>query len=250
MKTSFLIAIAATIVIAAAATASAQMGYQPSTNAPRPTGVTTDVPKHEQANTTKEVRASLVKPLNEAIELGKKGDFKSALATTKEADASVTDKGPYEEYVVSKMIGQYAGQLHDDATAAAAFDRALASGAMPEDERAQMLRLDMGENINAKNFAKAVTAGEELQKSGKLDADAASDLSLAYYQKGDYKQALKTAQLAADQQSASGAPREQTLKILMNSQVKVGDQPGAKKTHDRLCALSPQPSDIQCGAKK
>ncbi|MGQ0742496.1 MAG: hypothetical protein ACT4OG_09445 [Alphaproteobacteria bacterium] len=194
------------------------------------------------------VRQELAVTLNAAIELAKKGDTQAALAKAKEADASVSDKSPYEEYAVAKLVGQYSAQLRDHKNAAAAFDRALASGAMPEEERPQILRINLGLNINAGNYAKAIATGEELRKTGKADPDALSDLSLAYYQSSDFKSALRTAQASLDlQTTAPSQSREQTLKIMLNSQIKTGDQLGARQTRDRLCALAPPPADVKCG---
>jgi tetratricopeptide (TPR) repeat protein len=222
-----------------------ERGYQPPPQVP-----TIEYQKKvlKPGSTENAVRQELAVTLNAALELAKKGDLQGALAKVKEADGMASDKSPYEEYAVAKLLGQYSAQLHDNKTAATAFNRALASGAVPEDEKPQVLRIDLGVNINAGNYAQAVTAGEELRTLGKADPDALSDLSLAYYQKGDFKSALKTAQASLAMQGATPSQSyEQTLKILLNSQIRTNDRLGANQTRDRLCALKPPPADIKCG---
>ena len=221
-----------------------ERGYQPPPQTP-----TVEYQKKvlTPGSTEHAVRQEMAVPLSEAVELAKKSDLKGALVKAQQADGIASDKSAYEEYVVSKLIGTYAGQLGDNKAAAAGFDRALASSAMPAEERPQMLRITMGLNINAGNYVRAVSLGEELQKLGKADGDALSDLSLAYYMKGDFQSARKVAQTSINAQSATGKqPHDQTLKILLNSQIKTGDQRGARQTQDRLCAMTPPPSDVRC----
>lgn len=191
---------------------------------------------------SKGVRPDLAKSLNEAVDLGKNKNFQAALAKVKEADAAITDKTADEEFVVAKLIGQFSAQLNDNASAAAAFNRALASNAVPSEERPQILGIVMAVNINAKNYDKAVSAGEELQKLGKMNADQTTNLALAYYLKGDYPNALKTAKAAVDMQSAGGGkPSEQALSILQSAQVKTGDKTAARQTAEQLALGSNNP---------
>ncbi len=242
------IAASAAILLGAATTSAMAVGmgmsYTPApTPQPQPIAPTTGV---KPAPSTTAARPEIGKPAQEAIDLAKKNDFTNALAKIKEADA-VSDKNPYEEYLVGKLLGQILAHLHDDAGAAAALDRAVASNGAPKEELAQTLTLDMGLNINIKNYAKAISAGEQLQRLGPIDPTAAGDLALAYYFKGDYKNALQQGQTALELQSANGGtPNVQTLEIIMNSQIKTNDRAGAKKTLAMLCARPSPPSELKC----
>jgi tetratricopeptide (TPR) repeat protein len=211
------------------------MGYSapPPQPQPQPQAPGMGTKPSDANKSTTSARREIAKPVSEAIDLFKKHDYQGALAKTKEADA-VTDKNPYEEYLVAKLLGQSLGQLHQDTEAAAALDRAVASNGAPKEELADLLRLDMGYNINVKNYTKAISAGEQMQQLGQMDGDTTGDFALAYYLKGDYPNALKTAESAESLQSAKGSPNVQTLEVLMNSQIKAHDTVGSKQTLAKL----------------
>jgi tetratricopeptide (TPR) repeat protein len=233
------------------ASAAGDMGMGNYSSQPTSQPQTTPQEKSNKSGSDNVVRAGIAKPLRDAIELDKNKDIQGAFAKVKETDAAYSDKSPYEEYVVAKLLGQFAGQLHDDATAVAAFNRALASNAAPDDELPQILSVVLALNINTKDYAKAISAGERLQKLGKMSADDTANLALAYYLNNNNVNALKTAQAAIAMQTANGGnPNLQTLQILMNTQVRLGDQAGAKQTYVKLCSLPTPPPDLQCGAAK
>jgi tetratricopeptide (TPR) repeat protein len=225
------------------------MGYgaPPPQPQPQPQAPGMSSKPSDASNSTTTARREVGKPASEAIDLFKKHNYQDALSKIKEADA-VSNKNPYEEYLVAKLLGQILGQLHQDTEAAAALDRAVASNGAPKEELADLLRLDMAYNINVKSYAKAISAGEQMQQLGPMDGDTTGDFALAYYLKGDYSNALKTAKVAMDLQSAKGSPNVQTLEVLMNSQIKTRDTTGSKQTLAKLCGMPSPPAELKCSS--
>ena len=91
------------------------------------------------------------------------------------------------------LIGSAAVNLQDTATAVAAFNRVVASNAIPDADKPQMLYLAMALNAHTKDYAAAVRIGEMLQALGPLDEKSSVALAQSYYNKGDYPNALKVA---------------------------------------------------------
>ena len=61
------------------------------------------------------LRPEIGKPLQAAQELLKEGKYKDALGKVREADA-VSDRTPYENYILDRMRGSAAAGAGDDAT--------------------------------------------------------------------------------------------------------------------------------------
>lgn len=246
MKTGSLLKfIAAAITIAIGAAPAAFSGESMYTPPPQPTTKDVRVESTSKPKAT-DVRKEIAGPLREAGDLGKKKDLQGALAKVKEADA-VTDKSPYEEYVVASFLMEYSGALKDYSGAAIAINRALATNAAPEADLPKLLVKAVALNEAAKNHAQAIAAGEQLKKLGTRDPAAETNLALAYYNSGNYPGAIKTAKDSLESQTANGGkPIEQTLIVLKNAQIKAGDQKGAVQTEIRLCDMSTSEPKEQC----
>jgi tetratricopeptide (TPR) repeat protein len=197
-----------------------------------------------------DVRQDIARPLKEAVDLGKKNDFQGALAKVREADA-ITDKNPYEEYVVANFIVNFSIKSNDHATATTAINRAMASNGAPEKELPLILSTAITLNTEAKNYKQAISAGDQLEKSGKMDAASQTNVSIAYYNSGDYPNALRASKAALAMETAGGGkPIEQTLIILKNAQIKTGDTKGALQTEVQLCDISTTEPKAQCDAAR
>src|SRR4051794_10188058 len=85
------------------------------------------------------VRAALGRPLSAVQQLLKEQKYGEALAQLKEADA-ISDKTPYETFVVERMRGMAAAGAGDTATAVKSFELVLDSGKLPPSERLQVLQ--------------------------------------------------------------------------------------------------------------
>jgi hypothetical protein len=96
------------------------------------------------------VRRDIGTPINEALKAIEMNDFGVALEKVQFADR-VKNKSPYEEYMVAKYLGYIALKqpMPDYAAARAAFDRVIASGGIPDRDRASAeemaMKLHLGE---------------------------------------------------------------------------------------------------------
>jgi len=227
-------ALAVLAIVAISATSSiAQMGYTPPpphptepSSAPRPS------PTHGSGP---HLRAEIATPLQAALKLQDAKDFAGAMAKIREADA-ISGKTPEEEYVVSKFLGSIALKLNDHAGATVAFNRAVASNAVPDAEKANVLYIAMVLNAEAKNFVQAVADGEALMALGPLDEKASVALAQSYYNKGDYPNALKIAQAALAKGVTDPTNKAALLEVQTKGQAQTGNQTGAVASLEQQCA--------------
>jgi hypothetical protein len=181
--------------------------------------------------------------LNDAQKLVDKKDFAGALEKVKEADA-VSDKNPYEEYMVSKYLGFLAiNQPMPDYTAAsAAYNRQVASGGIPDMEKANVYNIAMRLNYQNMNYPEVIKDAGELQKLQPLDDVGYTVLVQSYNQTMDYQDAASAAkQWVAASTGAGKPPSEDALKLLLNAQVKTNDEAGSRQTLDQLATISSSP---------
>lgn len=95
-------------------------------------------------------RRDIGTPINEALKAIEMNDFGVALEKVQLADKA-KNKSPYEDYMVAKYLGYIALKqpMPDYAAARVAFDRAIASGGIPDRDRAGVeemaMKLRLGE---------------------------------------------------------------------------------------------------------
>ena len=179
------------------------------------------------------------KPLIDAQKAFNAGDMMTALAKIQEADA-VMPKTPYEEYNVAKVLGLiYVKQSQLD-LATAQFNRALATGAMPDADKATMYRTAMLLNFNAKDYKKAIMDGTELSPVEPLDDQGELVMIQAYYFGDDFPGAEKYGKdLLTAKKAAGKRPSKEVLETLINAQLKQNDQAGAHDTLEQLVLVEP-----------
>ena len=150
------------------------------------------------------MRPQIGKPLGEVMKL-MEGDFLAAVAKLGEADA-VKDKTPFEEYQVAKYVGLIALQrpVPDYAAAADAYNRQVASGAAPDEEKVNMYTTAIRLNYRTMNYAKLIHDGTALQMIRPLDVVSYRMLAEAYYNTMDYGRAVETAKGALASEVAAG----------------------------------------------
>src|SRR5256885_13130554 len=114
------------------------------------------------------VRPEVCKPLQAAIDALKARRSKDALARVREAQA-VPDKTPYENYLVTRVLGQAAAAAGDNATAASALESASNSSAAPENERLQLLAGAASAYYATKDYGKAASLATRYFQHGGTD---------------------------------------------------------------------------------
>jgi tetratricopeptide (TPR) repeat protein len=186
------------------------------------------------------LRASVGKPLNEAVKLAGEKKFAEAMHEVQEADM-VDKKTPYEEYKVAFFLGYLAinAMPQDLPTATVAYNRMVASGGAPEAEKVAMYDTAMRLNLAAMDYPKAIQAATELKKLNPM-SEAQQVLATAYYQTNDFVNAAAAAKEMVDETIASGKkPEAPVLALLLNSQVKTNQD--FKPTLFMLATVSTDP---------
>jgi tetratricopeptide (TPR) repeat protein len=190
-----------------------------------------------------QVRAPVGRPLNEAMKLVDMKDFAGALAKVKEADA-VMDKTPFEEYSVAKYMGFIAinQPMPDYAAATVAYNRQVASGGAPEAEKTNMYSIAMRLNYQAMSYAEVIKDATALQAIQPLDDTGYLVLIQSYYNTMDFANAATAAKAEIAAKVAAGMkPTEDVLGLLLNAQIRVKDEAGARQTLDQLAMVSSKP---------
>ena len=173
-------------------------------------------------------------------------DYPTALKAIDKAKA-VSGPTAYD----TLMINRFAMGIHvgmQDMAAAAVDAEAAADvdpAEIPDADKAAVYKPALQLAMNAKHLDKAVKYAKLYLAT--TPPPPAADMSLittALYQGGDFAGATAIAQKNIDAATAAGQkPSLSDLQIVMNSQVKQNDQPGAEKTLEALVANHGQPGD-------
>lgn len=186
------------------------------------------------------VRPEIGKPIQAALDLLKRKRAKSALAKVREAD-SVTNKTPYEAYLVERVRGQVAAAAGNAVAAARAFEATAASSAVSGAERLQFLAAAAGQYYLTKNYAKVVEICARYFKDGGSDKAVRILYVQALYLGGDFAAAAK--ELLRDvrtEEQAGRMPPEAQLQLLANAYLKQGDSLGYGSVLERLVTYYPK----------
>jgi len=163
------------------------------------------------------VRPEVGKPLQAAVDALKARRAKDALARVREAQA-VPDKTPYENYLVTRVLGQAAAAAGDNATAAKALEDAAGSSAAPENERLQLLAGAASAYYAWKEYGKAASLATRYFQHGGTDKAIRTVYVQSLYLSGNYSGAAR--EIAADVESEERAgknPSEEQLQLLANA---------------------------------
>lgn len=186
------------------------------------------------------MRPELAKPMQAAIDDLKAKKGKEALAHVREAEA-IPGKSPYEAYMVDRVKGQAATLAGEPAVAAAAFEAALTSSAIPASDKAPLLAAAAGQYYTAKNYAKATDAAARYFKEGGTDPAMRTLQTQALYLSGDLAKAAR--ELQAEVRAAEEAgkpPSEQHLQMLADISNRQKDTAGFISAMEKLVAHYPK----------
>jgi hypothetical protein len=166
-------------------------------------------------------------------------DFATAMTEGLKADA-IAEKTPFETYQVAKLLAMTHLRLNDLTQATAQFNRAIETGAAPEEDKQANFDTAMKLNYNAKDYAKAIQYGTERLKFGPLDETGNLVLVQSYYNTMDYAQTEVVAkQVVASAKAAGQKPAVGVLQMLFNAQLRQQNQAGAGETAVELALADP-----------
>lgn len=189
---------------------------------------------------------AVLKQLQAAQTASGKKDYQAAL-TAIEAAKQVSDRTPYDNYVIARFGTSAQVGLNNldaatvDAEAAADTDPAV----IPEAEKPGVYNTGLQLAMRAKHYDKAMKYAKALMAvNPKPTAQEMGMITMALYQGGDFAGATAIAQKNIDTATAAGQkPALSDLQIIMNAQVKQNDQAGAEKTLETLVANYNQAQD-------
>lgn len=174
-----------------------------------------------------------IKPLIDAK------NFTEAQNRITQAEA-VANRTPYENYVLNRMKLTLATATNNTEMQASALEAILATGKLPEADRANFTNALAGLYFNAKNYPKAIEVFKQVQASGKATDATNSALIRAYYLSGDYASSIKLQGPVLDAQIQAGkTPSKEDLTLYASAANKVKDDAAYLKGLEQLAAYYP-----------
>lgn len=182
-------------------------------------------------------RETVGKPVIAAQQLLRQKKAKAALAKLREADA-VSDKTPYERYIVEETRAAAEIALGDDAGAIEALEAVLATGQLAKPEALKRLQSIVQLDYQLADYARVVADAKRYYAEGGSDGEPRRLMAQAYYLQNDFGDAARTirAVLQADEKPAG----EDLLLILLNSEYQQKNEPGRLDALTRLVAGYPR----------
>lgn len=186
------------------------------------------------------LRPEVGKPIQAAIDALKARKGKDALARVHEAEA-IGGRSPYETYLVERVKGQAAALAGEPVVAAAAFEAALASSAIPPADKAPLMASAATQYYTAKNYARAADACARYFKEGGADPAMRTLQTQSLYLGGDLPRASRELQADVKAAEETGKPPvEQQLQILADISNRQKDTAGFISAMEKLVSHYPR----------
>lgn len=186
------------------------------------------------------MRPEVGKPIQAALEAIKAKKGKEALARVHEAEL-IGGQSPYETYLVQRVKGQSATLAGESAVAAAAFEAAVASAAIPSSDKLPLLAGAASQYYAAKNYAKAAEICARYFKEGGTDQAVRTLQTQSLFLGGDLARAAR--ELQADIRTAEEAGKpvsEMQLQMLAEISNRQKDNAGFIGAMEKLVAHYPK----------
>lgn len=176
----------------------------------------------------------VAKALSDAQKAIAAADYATALTDIKTAQA-VSDRTPYDDYLINSFLAQVYVAQKDYAAADAPMEASADSPSLPDEAKKSVYSNAFQLAMYSKHYDKAVKYGQLLQAMNALDYKGDSNMAIAYYFLKDNASAQKYAQLSIDGAKAAGqTPDENMMKIVMNGAVEQKDSAGVQTQLENL----------------
>jgi hypothetical protein len=187
------------------------------------------------------LRPAIGKPLATAKSFYEQHNYAKAMAAVKAADA-VPGKTASEQLVIEQMRAAIANASGDNATAVHAYTFLLASGAIAEGEKINLIQALAGIEYRQKNYAAAASWAAKYFAAGGRSNDVLTLQIQSYYLGGQYAEAARVQASQINAEIRGGrAPSEDHLQLLYSCQKHVNDAAGAFATIRQLVTYYPKP---------
>ena len=187
------------------------------------------------------VSKEAAKPLKAAQEDITAKKYQDGITELRKVEA-LPKKSPYDEYALNKLMGFALLKTGDQAGAIKYLEPLLSSQYLEQSEVPQYTNALTTVYYQTKNYDKAIEYGNKAIKGGFPDDNTYIIVSQSYYTKGDYKNALKFTESTVDMEIKEGKmPKEAQLILILNSCLKLEDNPCQTHAMERLVTYFPKP---------
>ncbi|HEY8537373.1 MAG TPA: tetratricopeptide repeat protein [Steroidobacteraceae bacterium] len=180
-------------------------------------------------------------PLQKAKEAMDAKDWDTALAEIQKAQA-VEKKAPHEEYQIDEFLAFVLVQQQKFGEAAPVYERMISSGLMPQDQVNVRTKAVAQMYFQVKDYRKAADWAQKWLDSYGMAEDMGVLLGLAYYGLEDFQNAAAALTRVVDHiEQSNEVPKEDYLRYLFSSYVKLQDRPGIENSLKRTVRHYPKP---------
>jgi tetratricopeptide (TPR) repeat protein len=189
---------------------------------------------------------SITKQLKAAQEDLQANKLDEALVKVKKAER-VAEKSAYDSYRIDMLLAQIYQKKQDMADVIPALQAAaLTQYATPEQQKTWLTQVARY-YFKQKDYPKALEAADQAIKHGVDDVDTHILIAKNQYLSGKYKEAAQSMRDAVKKQEK---PDEESLKLLMDFDLKTGNDAGAFEDIKQLVRYYPNPEySAHCDAK-
>jgi len=186
------------------------------------------------------VRPEVGRPLQAAQELIRAGKYKEAIARLKELDA-VPNKTAQENFVAERMRGAALAGAGDAEGAAKSLEAVIAANRLPAAEQLRTHEALVGAWYRARDYAKAVAAGQRYLREGGSNPQIRTVIAQAQYLTDDFAGAAKALRSAIEEDEKAGrTPAEEQLQLLASCHARLNDNAGYVAALEKLIAHHPK----------
>jgi tetratricopeptide (TPR) repeat protein len=184
---------------------------------------------------------ALAKPLQAAQESLKAKKYQDTIEKLRVAEGT-PGKTPYDQHLINEMLSYACARTSDYACAARAIEAQLTDGFSSQAQIQSGVRALVGISTQLKAYDKAIDYGNRAIKEGFADDSTRVLVGQAYYQKGDYKGAVKFEENHIDSVVRAGqVPKLDLLTITRSACIKLDDKACETRQLERLVTYYPKP---------
>ncbi|HTD10638.1 MAG TPA: hypothetical protein VK676_01100 [Steroidobacteraceae bacterium] len=183
---------------------------------------------------------ALAKPLQAAQESLKAKKYQDTIEKLRVAEGTA-GKTPYDQHLINEMLSYACARTSDFACAAKAIEAELTDGFSSQAQIQSGVRALVGISTQLKAYDKAIEFGNRAIKEGFADDSTRVLVGQAYYQKGDYKGAVKFEENHIDSVVRAGqVPKLDLLTITRSACIKLDDKACETRQLERLVTYYPK----------
>lgn len=184
---------------------------------------------------------ALAKALQPAQESFKARRYADAIARLRVAEGT-PGKTPYDQHVINEMMSYSCVRTNDYACAAKTYEALLTDGFTSPAQVQSDVRALVIINSNLKAYDKAIEYGNRAIKDGFADEETRVLIGQAYYQKGDYKGAVRFEESHIDSLVKAGqVPKVDLLSVTRSACARLDDKACETRQLERLVTWYPKP---------